>query len=64
MTYVSESCLNSKDVVNKVNLCIKKLFIQCNTCGCCVHKTGGVNISYICESILVLVCPVRVSLCT
>ena len=29
----------------KVNFCISKLFIQCNTSRCCVHVTGGVNIT-------------------
>ena len=64
MTYTSESSLNSKDIVNKVNLCIKKLLIQCNTGNCCAQKISDINVIYICVRILVLVCPVCVCLCT
>ena len=36
----------------KVNFCISKLFIKCNTGSCCVQGTGGVNIYlYACWSI-------------
>ena len=35
----------------------RKLFIQCNTCSCCEHITGSINIKlYACVSPLVPVC--------
>ena len=42
----------------KVNICIRKLFIQGNTGSFCVHVTDDVNIClYVCQSID-LICPV------
>ena len=58
--------LKSKGIVTlcKVNFCINKLFIQCNTAICCVHTTGGVKI-YLCLCVSLLVCVfcVFVSVC-
>ena len=63
MTSESEKFLKSKDIVDlcKVNFCISKLLIQCNTGSCCVHITGGVNMYlYLYLRLLVPVCPVCV----
>ena len=56
MAYTSGSIFNSKDTVDfyKVNFCIGKSFIQCNTDSCYPHITGGVSINlYVCVNILV-----------
>ena len=59
VTSTNEQFFKSKDIVDlhKLNFCITKLFIQCNTSSCCVHMsmvllTGGVNTSlHVCQSI-------------
>ena len=50
----SELFFKSKDFVDlyKVNFCISKLFIQCNTDSCCVNIMTGVN-KYIYSCLLV-----------
>ena len=50
----SELFFKSKDFVDlyKVNFCISKLFIQCNTDSCCVNIITGVN-KYIYSCLLV-----------
>ena len=44
MIFRSEELLKSNDIVDrcKVNICISKLFIQCNTGSYCVHVASGV----------------------
>ena len=44
MIFRSEELLKSNDIVDrcKVNICISKLFIQCNAGSYCVHVASGV----------------------
>ena len=61
MTFRSEELLKSKDIVDlcKVNICISKLFTQCNAGSCCMHVASGVSISLsMCQSIGLCVCSV------
>ena len=46
ITSTSEQLLKSTDIVDhcRVNFCISKLLIQCNTGSCCVLITGPVDI--------------------
>ena len=46
MTSASKYFMKSKEISEfyEVNVCISKLFIQCNTGSCCMHITGSVNI--------------------
>ena len=55
-----------KDIVDlcKINVCICKLFIHCNTSCCCLYIAGSVIIYLcVCVSLLVPVCPMWVCLC-
>ena len=66
ITSRSEQFLKRKDIVNhsKVNFCINKLFIPCNTCSCCVYIIGDANIYwYVFVSLLVPVSSVFFSVC-
>ena len=66
MTSTSEQFLKRKDIADlcKVNICINKLLIQCNTGTCCVYITGGVNIYlYVCIRLMVRVSCVCLSVC-
>ena len=54
VTPTSEQFLKNKGTVDlwKVNFCISKFFIQCNTGSCCVQITDGVNMYlYVCQSV-------------
>ena len=56
ITFTSEYFLNIVDLCI-VNLCVRKVFSQCNTARCCVHITRDVNIYlYMYVSKLVPVC--------
>ena len=66
VTPTSEQFLKNKGTVDlwKVNFCISKFFIQCNTGSCCVQITDGVNMYlYVCQSVGLPVCLVCFCLC-
>ena len=69
MASASKQFLKSEDIFDlcKVNFCIRKSFIQCFTGSCSMHITDCRNVDlyylYICNSVLVAVCPVRDCLC-